>query len=145
MKKKPFFVPTAFSPNGDYINDRFTVYVNTYQVEEITNCSGCSTGGAVCCSNGKIAPNDDSSGWDGTAKRATAQPGVYTYMVEVKLINGTYQSGGHVVLMRVRGVGRLGCLDVWMFGCLDVWMFGCLDVWGVGRLGDWLKAVCFPT
>lgn len=95
------FVPTAFSPNGDYINDRFTVYVNTYQVEEITTFRVFDRWGGLLFERKNVPPNDDSSGWDGTAKGEPLSPGVYTYMVEVKLINGEYQSqGGHVVLMR---------------------------------------------
>lgn len=95
------FMPTAFSPNGDFINDRFTVYANIFQVVRVLSFSIFDRWGGLAFKKENFPPNDESVGWDGTAKGQPMDPGVYTYMVEVELINGGKQVvGGHVVLMR---------------------------------------------
>ncbi|MCB0595230.1 MAG: choice-of-anchor L domain-containing protein [Lewinellaceae bacterium] len=99
--KAAIFVPTAFSPNGDFINDRFTVYANTFQVKEIASFRVFDRWGGVLFKRENFPPNDESEGWDGTAEGQLLNPGVYTFMAEVALLNGTRQIvGGHVVLMR---------------------------------------------
>ncbi len=95
------FVPTAFSPNGDRINDRFNVYANTYQVELITSFRVFDRWGGLLFEKKNFPPNDESAGWDGASRGQPLDPGVYTYMVEALLLNGGRQvKGGHVVLMR---------------------------------------------
>lgn len=95
------FVPTAFSPNGDHINDRFNVYANTYQVERVAAFRVFDRWGGLLFEKENFPPNDESAGWDGVSRGQPLGPGVYTYVVEVLLVNGNRQIvGGHVVLMR---------------------------------------------
>ncbi|MCB0580343.1 MAG: choice-of-anchor L domain-containing protein [Phaeodactylibacter sp.] len=99
--KAAIYVPTAFSPNGDHINDRFAVYANTFQVEEIAAFRVFDRWGNLVYERKGFPPNDESAGWDGTARGKPLGAGVYAYMVEVKLVNGGRQlAGGHVVLVR---------------------------------------------
>ncbi|MCB9266143.1 MAG: choice-of-anchor L domain-containing protein [Lewinellaceae bacterium] len=95
------FVPSAFSPNGDHINDRFTVYANTFQVERIASFRVFDRWGGLLFERRNFPPNHEPSGWDGTTKGQMLDPGVYTYMVEAILLNGARQTkGGNVLLMR---------------------------------------------
>ena len=95
------FVPTAFSPNGDYINDRFTVYANTFQVKEIASFKIFDRWGGLLFERKNFPPNDEASGWDGASRGQPLNSGVYVYALEVELLNGGRQVvGGHVVLMR---------------------------------------------
>ena len=95
------FVPTAFSPNGDYINDRFTVYANTFQVKTIASFKVFDRWGSLLFEQKNFPPNDEASGWDGASRNQPLNSGVYTYVVEAELLNGGRQVvGGHVVLMR---------------------------------------------
>ena len=94
-------MPTAFSPNGDYINDRFTVYANTFQVKEIASFKIFDRWGGLLFERKNFPPNDEASGWDGASRGQPLNSGVYVYALEVELLNGGRQVvGGHVVLMR---------------------------------------------
>ena len=95
------FAPTAFSPNNDNVNDRFTLFANTYQVVEIEELSIFDRWGSLVFQNTNFAPNDDKAGWDGMYKGRLLNSGVYTYYARVQLLTGqTRVIGGHFVLMR---------------------------------------------
>ena len=95
------YVPTAFSPNGDGNNERFTLYANTYQAREVIRFQVYDRWGGLLFENEHFLPNDEAEGWDGTAKGQAAGPGVYTYWAEVELITGDKKIvAGHVVLLR---------------------------------------------
>lgn len=86
------FLPTAFTPNGDGMNDVFLVrgavtgefYMNIFN----------QWGESVFVSE------DASFGWDGTRNGAEAQIGTYTYMVQAETDNGKQQLSGHITLLR---------------------------------------------
>lgn len=95
------FIPTAFSPNGDGVNERLTVYANTYQAREITRFQVFDRWGGMLFENENFPPNDESEGWDGAAKGQAADPGVYIYLAEVELLSGKRKTvAGQVVLLR---------------------------------------------
>jgi gliding motility-associated-like protein len=95
------FAPTAFSPNQDNVNDRYTLFANTYQVVEIEELSIFDRWGDLIFRNTHFAPNDDMAGWDGTYKGKLLDPGVFTYYARVRLLTGESRViGGHFILMR---------------------------------------------
>ena len=48
-----------------------------------------------------IPPNDPSVGWDGTYIEEKAQPGVYTYVIEIEFVDDSRELYyGDVTLMR---------------------------------------------
>jgi gliding motility-associated-like protein len=68
------YVPSAFSPNGDGVNDRFQAYGWEVEVRSLKIFD--RWGGLLCHSTGS-APY-----WDGTAHGQAAQTGVYVYLIE---------------------------------------------------------------
>jgi gliding motility-associated-like protein len=95
------YIPTAFSPNGDQVNDRLNVYANPYQVEQILTFRVFDRWGGLMFESTNFPPNREQLGWDGTFRGQLMDPGVYTYMAVVKLTSGGLQTvGGHTILMR---------------------------------------------
>ena len=77
------YIPNAFSPNDDGINDRFVVYASQ-GVDEIHSISIYSRWGELVFSRENFPPNDDNYGWEGTVNGEKAMPGVYMVIVEVE-------------------------------------------------------------
>lgn len=81
------FLPNAFSPNGDGVNDRVTVYsgpafdrVDLFQVY--------SRWGALLYEQTNFPVNDPASGWDGSFKGQALNPGVYICRAVARRIDG---------------------------------------------------------
>ncbi|MEO1259171.1 MAG: M43 family zinc metalloprotease [Bacteroidota bacterium] len=93
------FIPNAFSPNGDGINDFFFPYsdgVADIKLMRIFN----RWGGLVYEAAG-FQPNDPVSGWDGTFKGKLLDPAVFAYFVQVIYADGTEDMlEGDVTLIR---------------------------------------------
>jgi gliding motility-associated-like protein len=86
-----FFMPTAFSPNCDGINDILDPAVTGMKVVEFNVFN--RWGERVFSSNGE--------GWDGTYRGQAVQAGVYTYTLVLKEENGTQKLfSGTVSLIR---------------------------------------------
>jgi gliding motility-associated-like protein len=95
------FIPTAFSPNGDRINDRFIVYANAFQVQRIQLFRVFDRWGGMVFEARDFPPNDSSRGWDGAVRGKQAGNGVYTYFVQVELADGSEAIfKGNVALFR---------------------------------------------
>jgi gliding motility-associated-like protein len=94
-----FFLPNTFSPNGDGSNDRFVVRgkgVNVIPAITIFN-----RWGQVVFEKRNFAPNDESSGWDGTFNGKPAPSDVYIYTVQILCDNSTLiPYHGNVTLIR---------------------------------------------
>ncbi|MDT8308990.1 MAG: gliding motility-associated C-terminal domain-containing protein, partial [Bacteroidales bacterium] len=87
------FVPNAFSPNGDGIND--VLYVRSIYAEEVYFVVFNRWGEKV------FETNDITIGWDGTYKGRDADPGVFDYYLEVKCFNQVYfKKKGNITLIR---------------------------------------------
>lgn len=91
------FMPTAFSPNGDGINDLFhpvvsgePVRVRYFQVFDRWGKQLWQTGS-----------NDPADGWDGTYGGRAADVGVYYYLINIETATGeTFEQKGDVNLLR---------------------------------------------
>lgn len=94
-----FFAPNAFSPNGDGVNDLFTILfppgvtIQQY-VLEVYDRYG----------NLIFSSPDHLAGWDGTRSGQSLTAGVYVYRVSVDYTDdngsGTLESGGDVTIIR---------------------------------------------
>ena len=82
------YIPNAFSPNSDGINDFFTIYGSIPNVQEIEQLIVFDRWGGMMFEQNNFLPNDEIAGWDGTAKGKTANGGIYTYFTEVRFLDG---------------------------------------------------------
>jgi gliding motility-associated-like protein len=88
VPKEDVFIPNAFSPNGDGINDFFTVYGGS-NVASIKNMRVFDRWGTELYGNEDFMPNLEQEGWNGTFKGEVLDMGVYIYFVEVEYIDGS--------------------------------------------------------
>lgn len=88
-----FYIPNAFSPNGDGINDLFSG--KGYGIKEYVMYIFDRWGEKI------YETTDLSKGWDGTYKGAEAQQDVYIYRVDIIDIHGEkHRYNGHFTLVR---------------------------------------------
>ncbi len=87
------YVPNAFTPNGDGVNDVFLVYGTA--IASIRLLIYNQWGGLV------FESTDAKKGWDGTYKGSKAPGGAYTYAMEAIMIDGTrVKRSGTLTLVR---------------------------------------------
>jgi gliding motility-associated-like protein len=93
------FIPNTFTPNGDLSNDYFMPY--GYNIDRILSLQIYDRWGFLMYHNEDIYPGDNIGGWDGTFKGKPVNAGVYAYIVEFLLPDGSIvQRGGNVTLLR---------------------------------------------
>ena len=94
------YVPTAFSPNADQLNDFWVIKGNTC-VRQIRKMTIYNRWGEVIYHQENVALSDAARCWDGQYQGHEALSGVYPYTIQAELTNGdltTYQ--GVVQLIR---------------------------------------------
>lgn len=98
-KVRPIYVPNAFSPNDDGINDVFFINAGS-QVSRINAFLIFDRWGDTVFQYYNIPPNDPTYGWDGSHRGKRAGIGVYTWFAEVLFTDGTVEIiEGDVMLM----------------------------------------------
>ena len=100
-KSRDIYIPNAFSPNKDGINDVFHPY-GGFEITQIESLMVFDRWGGIVYSNDSgFRIDDDETGWDGTAKGLMLDPGTYIYTMNVEFIDGeTILYSGEVNLMR---------------------------------------------
>lgn len=99
-RQSEFYLPTAFSPNGDNINDIFNIGSRPNFIETIENFSIFNRWGELVFQAQHISPQDF-DGWNGQFESQAAMQGVYVYMIEVKTRKGEVEMvTGEVALLR---------------------------------------------
>ena len=99
-KVRPIYIPNAFSPNYDGINDFFTLYGNV-AAESILEFRVFNRWGALVWEGRNILPGDERAGWDGLFNGEESQVGVYAFYALVRFIDGVeilYE--GDITLLR---------------------------------------------
>lgn len=86
IRDNRIFVPNVFSPNGDGINDFFTIYGSS-DVKEIMYLNIYDRWGELVFSKTNFPHSQENEGWDGTFGGQKLNPGVYVYSAEVRLLN----------------------------------------------------------
>lgn len=81
----PLFVPTAFSPNDDGVNDVLRIFKDVDIRAELQACRVYDRWGGLISERGAGPFSNRADLWDGK----DAEPGVYVYVVEIR-----YQTGG---------------------------------------------------
>jgi gliding motility-associated-like protein len=99
-RNHPVYVPNAFSPNGDGLNDVFTIYAGP-QTARIKSFLVFNRWGETVYTYKDFAPNDPAAGWDGTHRGKPMNPSVFTWFAEIEFIDGyTEVLEGDVTLVR---------------------------------------------
>ncbi len=82
VARPPFYMPDAFSPNGDGINDQLVVrgVVSTDFELSVFNVWGAAV----------FHTNDPAISWDGTYRNQNAPGGTYAYAVRFRDVSGQY-------------------------------------------------------
>jgi gliding motility-associated-like protein len=94
------YIPNSFSPNYDGINDIFSIYGNRF-VAAVRNLAIYDRWGNSLYYKEDLPINNPSEGWDGHFRGKIMDPGVYVYVVEVELTDGSVRLyKGDVTLVR---------------------------------------------
>ena len=81
IHRSNIFVPNAFSPNGDGINDEFRIY--NFMNEKLQSFLVYNRYGQLV-----FKTIDAKKGWDGTQNNKPVDAGVYFYYISIKTTNG---------------------------------------------------------
>jgi len=100
-RTKSVYVPNAFSPNGDGINDLLTVFAKPGQVERIRSFQVFDRWGESVYRYFDFQPDDPAAGWDGAHRGQPLNTAVFVWFAEVEFVDGTSALlKGDVVLVR---------------------------------------------
>lgn len=94
------YAPTAFSPNGDGINDHFTLLAGP-EVRQLQRLEIYGHWGGLLFRRESFAPGDAYLGWDGRAGGKPAAAGLYLWRAAAELLDGSLiERSGEVLLLR---------------------------------------------
>jgi gliding motility-associated-like protein len=94
------YVPNAFSPNDDGLNDLFMPFTDG-SVRSIRSFRIFDRQGNNVFDASNLIPNEPSFGWDGVFRGKVMQPAVFAWMAEIEFLDGKIQLyKGDVVLIR---------------------------------------------
>lgn len=97
--KSNLFIPTAFTPNNDGLNDFF--YPISSGVFKIQSLRIFNRNGELVFQNGSFKPNDKTKGWDGKYKGQPVETGNYVYTIEIICNNNNSLSfSGNILLLK---------------------------------------------
>ena len=93
------FIPNAFTPDGDGVND--VLMVRAKGIEVVNSFRIFSRWGELLFEKTNFPPNTLTYGWDGKIKGKTGAPEVYVYTLEVTCDNlQTYTYKGNVSILK---------------------------------------------
>jgi len=90
-KTRPVYIPSGFSPNGDGINDFFTVYVDADLIVGVKNFNVYDRWGETMYAREDLTIDqilNETNGWDGNYRSEGMSPGVFVYHLVVEFIDG---------------------------------------------------------
>jgi len=100
-RRTPVYLPNAFSPNADGRNDFFFPQTRPGALVQVTYMRIFSRWGEPVFENRNFQPNAAQEGWDGRFRGKPLNTGVYTYLLEVELIDGSRKLlSGDLTLLR---------------------------------------------
>jgi gliding motility-associated-like protein len=98
-EKAQAYIPNAFSPDGDGIND--VLMVRGSGIVQVKSFRIFNRWGEVVYERANFPPNDPTYGWDGKVKGTVTGPDVYVYTAEVICENGiTFTYKGNVSVLK---------------------------------------------
>ena len=100
QKNLNVYIPNAFSPDNDGINDVLFIQAGP-QVREVRSFAVFNRWGESMIELFNFQPNDPANGWNGDHRGQPMNPGVYVYYAEIEFTDGTVEVvKGDVLLMR---------------------------------------------
>ena len=98
--ERPLYAPTAFSPDGDDVNDRWTLF-GPPVLASIDYLRVFDRWGNLVYAAEDLAPNDLASGWDGTFLGEDMNAGVFVWVAGITYVDGvTIETTGDLNLVR---------------------------------------------
>ncbi len=95
--KRDFYAATAFSPNGDAINDHFFLQSSVDGI--IKKMTVYNRWGSVVFSTEDVSLNDATLGWNGKVNEEIVDSGVYVWVAEIEYFDGyVEQKSGSITL-----------------------------------------------
>jgi len=85
IKDRRVFLPNAFSPNGDGINDHF--YLQSKRTETVLDFKVFDRWGNLLFENSGFYTNDLSQGWDGRFRGKALPGGVYYFAASIRFLD----------------------------------------------------------
>jgi gliding motility-associated-like protein len=99
-KHRKVYAPTAFSPNGDGVNDAFILGLGKAAVS-VRSLRIYDRWGGLVYEGTDLVPNEPGSGWDGQVGGEPAGPGHYAWTSEIIYLDGVELSlRGGVMLLK---------------------------------------------
>ena len=95
-RRKQIYVPNAFSPNGDGLNDVFMIFAKPNVVVNIRSFLVFSRWGETVFEYYNFQPNDPAYGWDGNHRGERMNPALFVWFAEVEFVDGVvvvYEGG----------------------------------------------------
>lgn len=83
------FIPTAFSPDQNGLNDLFQVYGSGNGVFEVDQLQVWDRWGGLIWMASHFNLNDPATGWDGTFRGQKLDPGVFIFTVQIRFLDGS--------------------------------------------------------
>lgn len=99
-RERKIYIPNAFSPNGDGVNDFFYILAGE-GVEEIEELQIFQRFGDMVYQKQNFDPNDPSAAWDGMHRGKMLNPAVFVYKAIIRFKDGRSEEfTGDVTLVR---------------------------------------------
>ncbi len=96
-----YFIPNVFSPNGDGVNDYFTLFTGRGEVDQIELMQIYDRWGNQLFERQNFNPSIESLGWDGSFRGRPMSIGVYAYQIIYKYCDGSrHRIHGSVTLVK---------------------------------------------
>ncbi len=100
IRNTNIFIPDAFTPDDDGINDRFTVF-GSNRLSSILSLQVFDRWGNLLYNGQDLPPNDPRYGWDGSFKGQRMDPAVFVYVAKLLTSDGEQLTlSGDVQLLR---------------------------------------------
>jgi gliding motility-associated-like protein len=97
---RPVYVPNSFTPNGDGLNDRLTVFGGP-SAQSVRKIQIYDRWGELVFEGKNLSLNDEALGWDGRHNGQLLNPGVFVYVAEIEFIdNSILEFEGDFTLLR---------------------------------------------
>lgn len=97
--EKSIYIPTAFTPNADGLNDRFTIHGTG--ISNVRSLRIFNRWGELIFERKNFYPNDQHSAWDGTYRQMSVPSDTYVYIAELECNAGeVFLRKGTVTVIR---------------------------------------------